>query len=148
MDYFLNSYDYSLDDKNRLSIPAKFRKVMSQIKQTSFIISCLENSCLTLYPADIFEEKIVKRLEDLPQMDEDANELRRAIAMNSEEVDLDNQGRIVLPANFKEHAGIDKKVKIVGMMNKIELWNPETFTKVSRTPDAASIKSELKKYRI
>ena len=148
MQDFYGTYDYTIDDKNRLSIPSKYRKVMSQLKQNTFIISTLEDSCLTLYPYSTFKERIVKRIEELPQMDDHANEIRRKIGTNTTDAPLDNQGRIFIPASYCQHAKIEKKVKIIGCMNKIELWDPELYEKVSQKPDAKSLKEELKRYRI
>ncbi len=145
---FLGTYDYTLDDKNRLSIPAKYRKVMANLKQKTFIISMMEDSCLTLYPYSIFRERISEPLKSLPQIDDDTNEIRRAVGLNTTDVTLDGQGRIMVPINFCQHAGIEKSVKLIGLSNKIELWNPENHEKVSQTPDKKSIKEELKKYRI
>ncbi len=148
MDYFLDKYDYSLDDKNRINIPAKYRKALAQMQQKTIVISCLEESRLTLYPNAIFKEKIVARLNDLPQMDEDANEIRRAVGRDTTEVQLDSQGRIMIPGYFLEQAGIKKKVQILGLVNKIELWNPDTYQEFDKRRDAELIKAELKKFRI
>ncbi|MFQ5771219.1 MAG: division/cell wall cluster transcriptional repressor MraZ [bacterium] len=148
MSYFHSKYDYTTDDKNRLSIPAKYRQVMSDLKEKKFVISALQDSRLTLYPESTFENKIAKRIADLPQLDEDADEIRRNIGENTIDIPLDNQGRIIIPANFRQHAGINKKVKIVGCMNKFEIWNPETYEKFSQQSDKKSIKAELKKFKI
>lgn len=121
---------------------------MAQLKQNTFIISTLEDSCLTLYPYKTFKETIVKRIEELPQMDEDANEIRRKIGTKTIDATLDNQGRIFIPASFCQHARIEKKVKIIGCTDKIELWNPELYEKVSLTSDEKSLKDELKRLRI
>jgi len=148
MNFFSDTFDLSLDDKNRLNVPAKFRKIMAQLQETTFIMSSLEGDCLTLYPNTVFQEKIAQRLEKLPQLDDTANDLRRAVGMHSTEVPIDNQGRIIIPANFRERAGISKKVLMIGAMSKIELWDPETYEKDSRMPDKAVVKAELKKYNI
>ena len=148
MEDFLGTYDYNLDEKGRLSIPAKYRKVMARLKQDTFIISTLEDSCLTLYPYTTFRERIAKKIEEMPQIDEDANEIRRKLGLSTTDASLDNQGRIMIPASFSEHGNIDKAVKIIGCTNKIELWNPKTYRDFAEKPDAKSIKDELKKFKI
>lgn len=145
---FLGSYDYSLDEKGRLSIPVKFRKVMSRLQQDLFIISTLEDTCLTLYPYGTWQESVARKLDGLPQIDDDANELRRLLGLSTTDVGMDNQGRITIPPHFCQHAKIEKGVKIIGCTNKIELWNPEVYEAFSQRPDAKSLKEELKKYRI
>lgn len=148
MENFLGTYDYSLDGKNRLSIPSAYRKVMANLNQKIFIISTLEDGRLTLYPYNTFLERIAKRINELPQLDEGANELRRHLGLSMKDVSLDSQGRIKIPATYCQHAGIEKKVKIIGCTNRIELWNPETYAEVSQTVDAESIREELKKFSI
>ncbi|NIR49474.1 division/cell wall cluster transcriptional repressor MraZ [candidate division KSB1 bacterium] len=148
MEDFLGTFDYSLDDKNRLSIPAKFRKVMSELQQKTFIISMLDDSRLTLYPYSSFRETIAKRISELPQFDENANELRRSLGLNTTDSSMDNQGRIIIPPNYCDYAGINKKVKIIGCTNKIELWNPEVYVDVSKVKDPTSTKEKLKQFSI
>ena len=148
MEDFLGTYDYSLDEKNRLSIPAKYRKVMQSLQEDTFIVTTLEDACLTLYPYVTFRQTVSEPVKALRQFDDDANELRRFLGMHSTDVKMDSQGRINLPASACEHAGINKKVKLIGCGHKIELWNPEKFQEISTTRDAKSIKAELQKFAI
>lgn len=148
MDYFLNTYDYSLDDKNRINIPAKYRKALAQMQQKTIVISCLEESHLTLYPNAIFQQKIVERLNELPEMDEDANKVRRAVGLYTMEVEHDSQGRIMIPEDFLKQTGIKKKVKIIGLVSKMELWNPDTYQALHKKQAPKSVKAELNKFRI
>ncbi len=148
MEDFLGTYDYALDEKNRLSIPAKYRKVMANLKEHTFIVSTLEDDCLALYPYGTFRETVTNRVKSLRQFDHDANELRRYIGMHTTDVKLDGQGRIMLPPSACEHAGIDKRVKLIGCGLKIELWNPERFEAYSKRKDAKSIREELRKFGI
>lgn len=145
---FFGDYDYALDEKNRLSIPAKYRKVMSNLKENTFIICAIEEKFLTLYPYCTYSDTIGKRLRELPQTDENANEIRRKFGSNSIDTGLDNQGRITIPTNFCKYAGIDHKVKVIGSIDKIEVWNPERYIAYSQTPDQKSLKAELKVFRI
>lgn len=145
---FFGEYDYALDDKNRLSIPAKYRKVMSNLKENIFIISAIEEDCLTLYPYCTYKETIGKRLREMPQTNKNANEIRRRFGSNSIDATLDNQGRITIPPSFCQYAGIDHKVKIIGSINKIELWSPERYVAFSQTPDQKSINEELNEFNI
>lgn len=146
--YFLGTYDYTLDDKNRLSIPAKFRKILSHLKEDTLMVTKQEDSCLTLYPYKSWESGIADRIAELPQSDDSVNRMRRILGQFTTDASLDNQGRIFLPANVCKMVGIEKQVKIFGCFNKIELWNPEKYAIVAKTPEEQSAKEELKKYRI
>ncbi|RMF66353.1 MAG: hypothetical protein D6743_06520 [Calditrichaeota bacterium] len=145
MAYFHDSYDCTIDDNKRLSIPSRYRKVMSLLKEKIFVISTLESPCLTFYPNCKFEEKIVKAIDDMPELDDEANDLRRQIGLQTTLVPMDNQGRLVIPPRFREFAGIERKVKLVGLMNKFEVWNPERYEQYLKTKDVKAIKTAMKR---
>ncbi|MCH8874530.1 hypothetical protein IH824_17495, partial [candidate division KSB1 bacterium] len=65
MVYFLGTFDYSIDGSNRLKIPAKFRKVMKQLDQTEFVISKEQKNCITIYPYNIWKERIGDKISQL-----------------------------------------------------------------------------------
>ncbi|HEX9654719.1 MAG TPA: division/cell wall cluster transcriptional repressor MraZ [bacterium] len=145
---FFGKFDYALDEKNRLSIPAKYRKVMSSLQENTFIICAIDDTHLTLYPYCSYSEEVVKKINEKPQFDPDASELRRKFGSESVDVTLDNQGRIMLPADLCQHAGINHKVKVIGCLNTIELWSPETYEEYSQSSDHKSIKEELEHLNI
>ncbi|MFQ5824416.1 MAG: division/cell wall cluster transcriptional repressor MraZ [bacterium] len=148
MDYFLGTYDYTIDDNNRLSIPAKFRKVMTKLGKTNFIVSKEQENYLTLYPYTIWNERIGAKIFELPHSDKKANRLRRLIGLNTTEVTLDKQGRINIPTDYYKHAGIEKKIKIIGSVDTIQLWNPDNYEKVSQTPEEKSLIEEFEEFGI
>lgn len=145
---FLGSYDYAIDEKGRLSIPAKYRKVMTQLEQDTFILSALEPNCLTLFPYSTWQESIIGKLDGMPQVTGDASEVRRLLGLNTTDVNMDGQGRIMIPSYFCQHAKIEKAVKIIGCTNRIELWSPDEFQQYSQGPDAQSLKDVLQRLRI
>jgi MraZ protein len=149
MDYFLGTYECTLDDKNRLSIPSKIRNVMSDTSQKMFILSKdAGDKCLTLHPYNVWKERIAARIAQLPQSDDSAKRLRRILGKNTIDIPMDNQGRLVIPADFCKYAAIDKRVVIFGAMDKIEIWNPENYDEVAKTPEEQSAQEELKKFGI
>jgi MraZ protein len=123
---FSGSFTYTLDTKNRLSIPAKLRKNLQPESKDSFVITQGFESCLDLYPLDEWQN-IAARLGQLnPFIPEERKFIRRFL-QNAVDVEMDNQSRIIIPQNHLVLAGIEKDVFVLGSMNKIELWNPKTY---------------------
>ena len=115
---FIGEYQYSLDEKKRLSIPAKFRQ---QLKRKVIITRGLDG-CLFLYPEREWK-KLAERLGKLPLGRADARGFQRIMLSGAMEVTLDNLGRILIPDYLKKYADLKKRVVIVGLYNHIELWN-------------------------
>lgn len=128
MAFFKGQETYSIDNKGRVSIPAKMRKSISPEANDTFAITRGVDKCVVAYPLDEwrnYEEKF----EQLNQYDPKNRYFLRMLLMWSEETNLDAQQRISIPKKLLEFAGIDTKVVIVGMVDHIEFWNPEEFEK-------------------
>ena len=125
---FAGEYANTLDLKNRVNIPAKFRKALDPINDRTFVITRGFDSCLTLYP--ISEWNIVEQqLASLSSIRNRNREFVRSIVRYASYVQYDKQGRIIIPDNLKVFASIDREVSIIGMISKIELWSPENIKK-------------------
>ena len=125
---FAGEYANTLDLKNRVNIPAKFRKALDPINDRTFVITRGFDSCLTLYP--ISEWNIVEQqLASLSSIRNRNREFVRSIVRYASYVQYDKQGRIIIPDNLKIYASIDREVLIIGMISKIELWSPEKIKK-------------------
>jgi len=125
MPFFIGEFTYALDDKKRINIPAKFRKASGESGGNYIISYYEEDNCLSIYPYDVFMTKIVSLLDKLSETDKDHRAYKSLVGENSIDVSLDKQGRIGIPANFLEKAGITKEVKIIGAFDKIEIWDPK-----------------------
>jgi MraZ protein len=126
---FLGEYEHSLDDKNRVVLPASHRKEISEEKLTKgFVISRGKLSqCLDLHPKGEWV-RLVRHLESrYPYEDEDAQEYLRDLFSSAEEVQLDKQFRFVVPEARRVEAGIEKDVYFVGNSRKIEIWPKERW---------------------
>lgn len=124
---FTGEYNYSLDDKNRVNIPAKFRRALGPESRT-FVVTRGFDECLILYPSMEWkrvEEQLV-RLSSLKVRDRG---FIRSIVRHATYIQFDSQGRISVPDNLIKYSYINKKVTIIGMINKIELWDPEILSK-------------------
>jgi MraZ protein len=128
MAFFKGQELYSIDNKGRVNIPAKMRKALSPDANDTFTVTRGVDKCIVAYPLDEWRV-IEERLEKLNQYDEKNRYFLRVLLMWGEEVGLDGQQRISLPKKLLEFAEIDTKVKIVGMIDHIEFWNPDEFDK-------------------
>lgn len=126
MSFFQGQEIYSIDSKGRVSIPARMRKMLSAEANETFVVTRGTDDCIVAYPFDEWK-KYQEKLQSLNQFDEKNRFFLRVLLMWSDEVNLDNQQRITIPKKLLEFANIDKKVLIMGMVDKIEFWNPDSF---------------------
>lgn len=127
---FIGEYNHSLDQKNRLIIPSKFRE---QLGETFVMTKGLDN-CLFVYSID--EWRVVEdKLKSLPMTNKDARAFVRFFFAGASECEIDKQGRALVPANLKEYANIDKDVVIIGVSTRIEIWSLEHWNKFNNDAD-------------
>ncbi|HQE66960.1 MAG TPA: division/cell wall cluster transcriptional repressor MraZ [Bacillota bacterium] len=121
---FIGEYNHTLDPKNRVIMPSKFREKLGD----SFVMTKGLDNCLFIYSSQdwsIVEEK----LKSLPMTNKDARAFVRFFFAGACECDLDKQGRMVIPNYLKEHANIDKELVIIGVSTRIEIWSKEEWNK-------------------
>ena len=126
---FKGTYNYSIDNKGRISIPVKFRDKSDSPSRDLFVIARGFEGCLYVYPLEawkLVEEKLIA-LKTIS--DRRARFFVRTLLSNAEDAKLDGMGRITIPQNLLELAGIKKDVVIRGVLEKIELWDPEVLAK-------------------
>jgi len=119
---FIGEYQYSIDDKKRLSIPSKFRRELGQ----KAIVTRGLDGCLFLY-SQIEWKKLAGKLGKLPLGQADARGFQRIMLSGAMETSIDGLGRILIPDYLKKYANLQKKVIIVGLYNHIELWNDKRW---------------------
>jgi MraZ protein len=122
---FIGKYEYSVDPKGRVNIPAKFRKALSPEAEETFIIVRASENCLRAYPKDTWA-KYKAKLFALPNTPENLK-FKRMISSTSSDSALDVQGRIMLTATQMELARITREVTILGLSDYIELWDTARF---------------------
>jgi MraZ protein len=140
MSYFIGREEYILDSKSRISIPAKMRKNLSESVDTFTITQSFYEPCIALYPNDEWKTYVENRLRKLNHFNPEHRKLINMVTMRSEEVKLDAQQRIVLPKKLIEYAKIEVtaqevKVRIIGMINYIAIWNPVVHDQYSGEND-------------
>ena len=126
---FTGEYNNSLDQKNRLNIPAKFRKALDPINDRTFVLSRGFDQCLLLYPLKTWEE-VEEQLSRLSSIRIRDRNFVRSITRHATRIQYDGQGRIQIPETLLAYSGISKEVAVIGMINKIELWDPAIISQL------------------
>ena len=127
---FTGEYQYSLDKKNRLIIPAKFRKALSSVNDKTFVLTKGLDNCLVLYPLTEWVN-VERQLGRLSTIKEKNRNFIRNVVRYATYLQYDAQGRIAIPSNLLSHSKIEKDVVLIGMIKKIELWDSNVLNKTS-----------------
>ena len=117
----------NLDAKGRLAIPSKHRDRLQEMCDSHLVVTVDRDRCLLLYPEPEWEG-IERKFAALPALDPTARSLQRLYVGNAQEVDIDAQGRILLPQYLREFASLDKRVAFVGQGIKFELWDEQSWS--------------------
>ena len=136
---FLGEYEATVDAKGRFLLPAAIRKKLPESSPDQFVINRGFEKCLSLYPV-INWQPIFEGISKLNDFDPKVREFRRYFFNGATELELDTAGRLLIPPNLREHAGIDKDIVLVGSVQKIEIWDKNKYKEFfdSMTPQAFS----------
>jgi len=128
---FTGEYSYALDAKGRVNIPAKFRNVLTADNDQSFVITRGMDPCVWVYPIIVWQsiEDELRKLSSLSQVN---RSFVRNTVRYASSVQYDKQGRIAVSSNLIQYADLEKEVLILGMVNKIEIWNPDILDSVDK----------------
>jgi MraZ protein len=129
---FRGHYEHSLDAKNRLSIPAKFRAAFS----SGVVLAKDPEPCVAVWTPETHESIIERALGGLNPMGSEYRKLSRFYQGNSFEVELDAAGRVTLPPPLLAHASVDREVVVVGVGDHLEVWSRERWAGQQRGLDA------------
>lgn len=122
---FLGRFEHSVDTKGRVAVPARFRDQLSG----ELIITRGNDRCLYLFTQASWEP-LAEKLNSLPTGDMDARNMRRAIFSAAEPVELDKQGRVIIPDHLRQYSGISGNVAIIGVGNYIEIWDQAAWLSI------------------
>jgi MraZ protein len=114
----LGEYDHTLDDKNRLTLPAKFRQALGD----GVVVTRGMDRCLFVFTRDGWDEFVAARLEGLNPFSKEARQMSRFMFAGATETELDKQGRIMLPPALIEHASLGREVVVAGVRDHVEIW--------------------------
>jgi len=121
VDMFLGQFDHTIDAKGRMAVPARFR---GQLEKGA-VISKGMGACLSVYTMQRWEEKSAELVEG--KTSEELRDFERRIYPSASEVELDGQGRLVIPGRLRTFAGLESEVTVAGVRDHIEIWDRATW---------------------
>lgn len=148
MPAFSGRYYYTVDTKGRLIIPAPFREIISSnYSPKLYIVNATFDKCLHIYPMEEWQ-KLADKVRQLPRMQEEVRYYMRKVFASAQEVEVDKQGRILIPASQREEAGLNSEIVIVGQLEKLELWDRKEWDAVMdpASMDRKAVEEKLATY--
>jgi MraZ protein len=145
---FRGLHEYTIDQKGRVSLPVRFREILSGTAQTvgeeRLIVTTSIDPCLVAYPVSEWQA-FEDRLSKLPQFDPNVLKLKRLYVAGATECVVDKMGRIAIPQELREYAGLEKDVIFAGMVKTIELWSKDRWqqTRNDARAEAAEVAKSL-----
>lgn len=127
---FFGEYQHKIDAKGRLAIPAKFRKKLSK----GAVVTRGLDTSLFLFPKEEWD-KLAEKLASLPLGRANSRALSRLMLAGAMEVELDKQGRVMIPEYLRKYASIKKETIIAGLYDRIELWDDSQWNKYKKTTE-------------
>ncbi len=137
---------YAVDEKGRVNLPAKLRKYVSPECNDTFVLTRGFEKCLYVYPVDEWN-RLEQNLRNLSSYDAEHRRFMRTLLELASECQLDGQARLSIPQELREYAHITDEVRILGTLDKIELWDPGVYNeyKSSQTETYEEIASRVMK---
>jgi transcriptional regulator MraZ len=128
MAFFTSEYTGKLDAKGRLVLPARMKANLPDTSSSELFMREGFDPCLELYPL-IEYKKIYSKIAGLNEFNAEFRKLQRNFFRGSTTVELDSAGRLLIPKPMLQYAKLDKEIVVVGMGNRMEIWNPEEYEK-------------------
>jgi MraZ protein len=132
MTSFKGSEVFTIDPKGRVKFPAKMLKSIPEAERNNFVVTRGMDKCVYAYPQKIWDETFTKVFSERNQFDNEDRMMMRGMLEWSEEMQLDTQQRIMLTRELMELAAITDKVKIIGVFDHVEFWNPDEYEKYKK----------------
>jgi MraZ protein len=132
MSSFKGSYEYSVDNKGRINIPARLRRYVSVEANDTFVVTRGYEQCLFVYPLDEWN-KLEQSIRELSATNPKHRFFMRTLLERATECQLDGQSRITIPKELLQFAGIENEVLILGVLERIEVWNPSGYREYQKS---------------
>jgi MraZ protein len=129
---FMGEYQHTIDEKGRLTIPAKLRDGLG----STFVITRGLDRCLFVYPLNEWKA-LEEKLKSLPFTKADARAFTRFFFSGASECEWDKQGRVNIPPNLREHASLVKECVVIGVSNRVEIWSKENWEEYFRQSEGS-----------
>ncbi len=130
---FIGEYKHSIDDKGRLAIPAKFRSAL----HTAAVITRGLDHCLYIYTASAWQE-FAGKIRALPMTKSDNRAFQRLMLAAAVDVELDSQGRVLIPDYLRAYAGLSKQTVVAGLYDRLEVWDEKKWEEYKAKTEASS----------
>ena len=124
---FRGATKVSLDDKGRMVLPTRYREPVLERGHGKLVITVDRDQCLLLYPLPDWEE-IERKLMSLPSMHPQSRKLQRLMVGHATDMELDGHGRVSVPPELREFAGLDQRAMLIGQGNHFDLWDETRWT--------------------
>jgi len=121
----LGEYEHTLDDKNRLTLPAKFRQAFAG----EVVVSRGLDGCLFVFTRDNWDSFVAAQLEGLSPFSREARKMNRFMFAGATETELDKQGRVMVPPALLAHASLGREVVVAGVRDHVEIWDRDAWRK-------------------
>jgi MraZ protein len=144
MTFFTGEYDCKLDAKGRLALPAKVKSALPDVAAKELVLRRGFESCLVMYPM-IEYKKIINRVRSLSEFNEEYRRFQRSFFRGNIELEMDGSGRINIPNRMMSFASLEKEVVLVGLGNRVEIWNPDLYEE-NLISDASEYSKLAEKY--
>jgi MraZ protein len=122
---FKGTYPFKIDPKGRLPVPAAFRRLLSEQGAMGVVVTLMDE-CLAVYAPREWQ-RLEQQLLALPAFNKSARALTRHLASRAADCELDVQGRILLPPQLRQQAGLEREAIVVGVLDRFEVWAPATW---------------------
>lgn len=131
---FIGEYTHSIDDKGRMAVPVKFRAALGK----GAVVTRGLDGCLFVYTSAEWR-KLADKLVTLPIAQANTRAFSRLMLAGAMEVDIDSQGRVLVPDYLRKYAGLSKQVVVTGLYNRLELWDEAAWTKYKSSTERSSV---------
>ena len=126
VDNFIGNIDAKVDDKGRVCVPADFRKIILSERDARLILrKDIYEDCLVLYPLSVWEEELPMLHSKLKKYGKESRQLYRKFIQDSNSLEIDSNGRILIPKRYLQMVGIGADVRFIGIDQTIEIWAPD-----------------------
>ena len=129
-------YEHTIDGKGRMFLPSKFRlELCEKVYLTRSV-----DKCVCIYPVEEWK-KFIAKLDELPPIR--ARDVKRSLCASANETDVDSQGRVLIPQQLRDLAGLQKSVVVIGVGEKAEIWDVDAYNEYKKGMDATALEADL-----
>jgi len=140
---FQGSQSINVDVKGRMAVPSRYRDLLVAVCEGRLVVTANPyERCLNIYPEPQWQD-VKAKIESLPNSNKKVRRLQRLVLGNASELEMDGNGRLLLPSTLREYANLDKKVVLVGLGEKAELWSEQSWNDMLDESDDDPMPEEM-----